>query len=79
MTELEQELRYAVEDAIVGEPLRPGLGERARSAAVGVLHRHNIRSGRVVVRRQGAGFVVEVILPPGPARVQQVVLRFAAG
>ncbi len=74
MSDLERELRGAVEDAIIGEPLRPGLAGRAQTAAMGVLHRHRI-AGRVVVRQQGAGFTVEVILPPGPQRVQRVVIR----
>ena len=74
MGDLEQELRAAVEDAVIGEPLRPGLAGRAQTAAMGVLHLHRIR-GKVVVHRQGRGFAVEVILPPAPQRVQRVVIR----
>jgi len=74
MSDLERELRNAVEDAVIGEPLRSGLAGRAQTAAMGVLHRHRIR-GRVVVHRRGAGFSVEVILPPGPQRVQRVIIR----
>lgn len=76
MSTLEDELRCAVEDAIVGQPLRAGLAGRAQSAAMGVLVRHNIRGGQVRVSQQGAGFAVEVLLPPGPQRVRHIVLRF---
>jgi len=79
MTELEQEIRYAVEDAIIGEPLRPSLAGRARSAVAGVLHRHSVRGAQVKVTQRGPGFYVEVVIPPGPARVQRVVLRFGVG
>ena len=74
MSDLERELRTAVEDAVIGEPLRPGLAGRAKTAAMGVLHRHRIR-GKVLVQQQGRGFAVEVILPPAPQRVQRVVIR----
>ena len=73
MGDLEQELRFAVEDAVIGQPLRSGLAGRAKTAAMGVLHRHRIR-GRVIVHQHGAGFSVEVILPPKPHRVQRVVI-----
>ena len=75
MSNIEQELRYAVEDAIISEPLRPGLAGRAKTAAMSVLHRHRIRGGKVIVHQRGAGFAVEVILPAGPQRVQRVVIR----
>ena len=75
MSDIERDLRHAVEDAVIGEPLRPGLAGRAKTAAMGVLHRHRIRGGRVVVHQRGAGFAVEVILPAGPQRVQRVVIR----
>ena len=78
MTDLERELRYAAEDAIIGQPLRSGLAQRAQSALRGVLHRHRIRNARISVRQQGAGFLVEVLIPPGPGRVQAVVIRFGS-
>ena len=59
MTRLEEELRCAVEDAVVGQPLRAGLGGRARAAAMGVLVRRNIRNAQVSVRQEGAGLAVD--------------------
>lgn len=75
MNDLEKELRYAVEDAILGEPLRPGLAHSAKSAAMAVLHRHNVRGAQVQVRQQGNGFSVVIALPRGPQKVQQIVLN----
>jgi hypothetical protein len=77
VTDLERELRYAAEDAIIGQPLRSGLAQRAHSAVRAVLHRHRIRNARISVRQQGAGFYVEVSIPPGPGRVEVIVIRFA--
>lgn len=80
MSDVEQALRdaieNAIEDAILGEPLRPGLGNRAKSAAMAVLYKHNVRGAQVKVTPQGAGFAVHVTLPPGPQRARAIVLRF---
>ena len=76
---LKEDLQSAVEDAVVGEVLRAGLGNRARSAAQAVLLRHGLRTAKVQVQQEGAGFALAVVLPPGVARVQQLVLRFGAG
>jgi len=68
-------LQHAVEDAVMGENLGPALSSRIELATRGELTRAGVRGGRIQVRQQGRGFVVTVTLPPGPARVRELVLR----
>ena len=72
---LKTRLQHAVEDAVSGENLGPGLASRVELAAMDELRRAGVHGGRVRVQAQGRGFLVNVSLPPGPARVQQIVLR----
>lgn len=76
--QLKLELRYAIEDAVIGEPLRPGLAQSAKTAAMGVLYRHGVRGARVNVHMQSGAIQVEVFLPAGPRKVERVVLQFGA-
>ncbi len=78
MGELEQKIRDAVEDAVVGEPLRPGLAGRAQSVAMGVLVHRGVRGGKVRAWMEGTAVVVEVLLPRGPRRVERIVLHIGA-
>jgi hypothetical protein len=73
--ELRLRLQHAVEDAVMGENLGPALASRIELAARGELSRAGVRGGRVQVRQQGRGLEVLVTLPPGPARVRELVLR----
>jgi hypothetical protein len=72
---LEADLRAAMEDAIVGEPMSAMLEGRLKTVARAVLLRHRLGAARVLVRREGAGFRVRVDLPPGAARVTSIHLR----
>lgn len=74
--DIEGQLRAAVEDAVMGEPLDARLAGRARTAALTVLHRAG-RKGRVDVRPARGGVEVRVILDPGTPRVREV--RFSLG
>ena len=59
----------------MGEALGPALASRIELATRDELRRAGVRGGRVIVRQQGRGFVVQVLLPPGPSRVRELVLR----
>jgi hypothetical protein len=72
---LSEALQDAVESAVVGELLRPALEGTAKTAALQVLYRHGIRDARVQARLSGTGIAVTVVLPAGPKRVSEVVLR----
>jgi len=71
-------LEAALEDAAVGEPSSAALEGRLRTVARAVLLRHGLGQSRVEVRRQGAGLAVRVILPPGTARVRELVVTLGA-
>lgn len=71
---LAEAVMCAVEDVVIGEPMSPMLLNRARTAATAVLHRRGIAGGRVSVRKQGTGLLVELCLPDGPTRVKRLVL-----
>jgi hypothetical protein len=76
---LEAELEGALMDAMMGDPWGRGLQARLEREAKSVLMRHGVRGARVVVSQVRPGGVgVQVVLPPSPQRVQQVVLRFGA-
>ncbi len=59
----------------MGQSLGPALASRIELATRGELTRAGVRGGRVNVRQQGRGFVVQVLLPPGPDRVRELVLH----
>ena len=71
---LRAELEAALEDAVVGEPNTAALEGRIRTVTRAVLMRRGLGRARVEVRRQGAGLAVRVLLPPGAARVRELVL-----
>ncbi len=73
--DLEARLRAAVDEAVMGQNLGPALASRIELAAQGELSRAGVRGARIRVRPQGRGFEVHVTLPPGPARVRELVLR----
>lgn len=76
---LEEELTDAVEAAILGEPLRPSLAGRAKTAALAVLHRRGVAGARVHAALRGAGVDLQVMVPAGPARVERIVLSVHTG
>lgn len=76
---LAQAIETAIEDAVLGEVLSPALVGRARTAALGVLHRHRVRDARVDCALQEGGVVVSVLVPAGPGRVERLVLSVGTG
>ena len=75
---LEEELTFAIEDAVVGEILRPSLVGRVKTIARAILLRRGHGKSKISVRQVGNGFEVEVFLPRPGARVQQIHLKFGA-
>lgn len=79
MERLEAELEGALMDAMMGDPWGRGLQARLEREAKWVLQRHGVRGAQVRVYEIKRGAVgVDVVLPPGPNRVNAVVLRFGA-
>ncbi len=76
---LREELEAILEDAVVGEPHSAMLPGRIRAAARAVLLRRGLGAARVEARRRGAGYAVRVLLPPGRARVRELVLHLGIG
>jgi len=76
--ELRAELEAALEDAVVGEPNSAALEGRVRTVTRAVLMRRGLGRSRIEVRRQGAGIAVRIVLPPGAARVREIVLTLGA-
>lgn len=76
---LSEAIQSAVEDAIVGENVSPGLAGRAKSAALAVLHRRGVRGGRVEAKVVGHSVQLAVVVPAGPRKVERVVLSVGVG
>lgn len=76
---LVEALERAVEDAVLGEVLSPALVGRARTAALGVLHRRRVRGAQVACALRSNGVAVTVLVPAGPGRVERVVLSVDTG
>ena len=75
---LQEEIQYALEDAVVGKTLRPYMAGQLKRSAQGILIRHRIRNAHIEVTQQGAGFSVSITLPPQGPIVQTVRLRFGS-
>ncbi|MCB9742138.1 MAG: hypothetical protein H6741_35295 [Alphaproteobacteria bacterium] len=75
---LEEELQLALEDAIMGQNLGPGLPGRVATAARAVLLRHGLGRSQVSARQVGAGVEVSILLPAPQARVRQIRLHLEA-
>ena len=73
---IQQELQVALEDAVVGRPLRPYMIGTLKRTAQAVLIRKRIRSAQIDVVQQGTGFVVSITLPPQGPIVTAVRIRF---
>ena len=76
--DLETELRYAIEDAVIGEIMRPGLVGRIKTIARAILIRRRLPHSRVDVSQTGMGFDVRVWIQHPGARVKEIRLRFGA-
>ena len=76
---LRRELQDALELAVHGRHITPFLAGDLKTVARSILIRHGLDRARVEVKSAGpTGFEVIVLLPPGPARVEQIVLRLGA-
>ena len=75
---LEEELTHAIEDAVVGEIMRPSLVGRLKTVARAILLRRGHQNSRIAVRQIGNGFEVEVYLQRPGTRVRQIHLRFGS-
>ena len=73
---LQEEIQFALENAVVGKTLRPYMSGQLKRTAQGILIRHRIRNANIQVVQQGAGFSVSITLPPQGPIVQAVRLRF---
>ena len=69
---LETELRHAIEDAIVGEIMRPGLAGRIKTIARAILIRRRLSQSKVLVSQSGMGFDVRIYIQQPGARVQEI-------
>lgn len=74
MDALREELNFAVEDAMMGQPMNQHLAGRLQLAAFSVLHKHGLSHAKVRVSRQGAGMKVHIDMPPQVPTVRQIVL-----
>ena len=75
---IQEELQAALDDAVVGKPLRPYMIGTLKRSAQAVLIRKGIRSAQIDAVQQGSGFVVSIILPPQGPIVTAVRLRFGS-
>ena len=76
--DLETELRHAIEDAVVGSIMRPGLAGRIKTIARAILIRHRLPQSKVVVSQNGMGFDVTIWVQSPGARVREIRLNFGA-
>jgi len=75
---LRHEIQGALEDAVIGKPLRSYMSGQLKRTAQGVLIRHRIRNANINVQQQGSGFSVTITLPPQGPIVSVVRLRFGS-
>ena len=71
---LKQELQIAMEDAVIGEIMRPSLVGRLKTIGRSILLRHGLRKSHVHVERQGNGFAIKVYLQQPGAVVREIWL-----
>lgn len=75
---LQDDLETALMDAMQGDHWGSGLKGRLELAARTVLLRHGYRSAKPRAELGPDGVVrVEILLPPGPARVRRLVVSVA--
>jgi len=75
---LQEEIQFALENAVIGKTLRPYMTGQLKRTAQGILIRHRIRNANINVSQHGSGFSVSITLPPQGPIVQTVSLRFGA-
>lgn len=78
LARLQDELDTELTLAMMGDPWGPALAGRLKTLARMVLLRHGLSKAQVHVLREGAGVRVHIALPPGPQRVQQIVVSVGA-
>ena len=75
---IQEELQIALDDAVVGKPLRPYMIGTLKRTAQAVLIRKQIRTSHINVVQHGTAFVVSITLPPQGPIVTAVRLRFGS-
>ncbi len=75
MSRLRDELEGVLLDAMQGEPWGSALSGRLKTAARAVLLRHGLSRAQIHIEDGPDGVAVIIALPPGPARVRQLVVR----
>lgn len=73
--DLDAELEGALVDALGGDPPGPQLAKRLERVARAILLRRGLGAARVVARSDARETVVHVLLPAGPARVRELVVK----
>ena len=71
---LKEELRFALEDAVMGAILRPSLVGRLKMIARSILLRHGLGKSHVDIKQQGNGFEVKIYLQQPGAVVREIWL-----
>jgi hypothetical protein len=74
---LQDELQYALEDAVVGQNMSASLTHQLKRTANNILYRHRITKAQITIQQQGSGFEVTVVIPPQGPIVQTVRLVFS--
>ena len=69
---LKYELQMAMEDAVIGEIMRPSLIGRLRTIGRSILLRHGLNKSHIHVERQGNGFSIKVYLQQPGAIVREI-------
>ena len=73
---LQEQIHFALENAVVGKVLRPYMAGQLKRTAQGILFRHRIRNAQIKVSQKGSGFSISITLPPQGPIVETVRLRF---
>ncbi|MEC7988159.1 MAG: hypothetical protein VX278_23535 [Myxococcota bacterium] len=74
--DLETEIRYAIEDAVIGERLDSSLIGRVKTVVRAILLRRGLGAARTQVELSGTGLNVRITLPPNVPRVRMIRLSF---
>ena len=73
---LRQELRYAIEDAAIGERLDAALLGRVKTVARAILLRHGLKTAQLHAALVAEGLQVHITLPKTGPRVGVIHLSF---
>ena len=74
--DLETEIRYAIEDAVIGDRLDSSLIGRVKTVIRAILLRRGLGAARTQVELSDVGLNVRITLPPNVPRVRVIRLSF---